>query len=439
MKNFIYQYNKYFDNKFILLTLLSILLFNSFFFNSFLIYHIEPMLNFWEERVYGDIDQTFKFYIENANIPKIFVFTDLKCGATNINGYCIWPGNYLGHIVLSTYFLPNDISNIDQFEFYFDLIIKTSYLLIVILYSLFILKRFNLTVLKIFIIFIALSPYLIAWASRHHEIVSIHLLLGIVGFLLGSKIIFDRRLIYIFIVFLISLFSALTKFDYFVILAGSSILPIIYYGLKINSKIKTIIKYCLLSFSISILGFLAALLFQSILISFFLKTYGVSNVELEFFNNSYIDWLISGRVSERTTILGIMHQLNLLIRNLSIPILSLSIFDLISVFPIFLFSLFYLIFNYEYFITQKKSNIPDELLLILCAIIQILFIYIGIYLNYGGLNHLQEEIIMYFSFLPLMIISLGIIYNNKKNFISDAMINSTISSLFLLSFHIYFN
>ena len=77
MKNFIYQYNKYFNNKFILITLLSILIFNSFF-NSFLIYHIEPMLNFWEERVYGDIDQTFKFYIENSNIPKIFVFTDLK-------------------------------------------------------------------------------------------------------------------------------------------------------------------------------------------------------------------------------------------------------------------------------------------------------------------------------------------------------------------------
>ena len=221
---------------------------------------------------------------------------------------------------------------------------------------------------------------------------SIHLLLGIFGFLSGRKILFDRHLIYLLIVFLISFFSALTKFDYFIILAGSSILPIIYYGLKINTKIKTIIKYCILSFSISILGFLAAILFQSILLSFFYKTYGVSNVELEFFNNSYIDWLFSGRVSERTTILGIMHQLNLLIRNLSIPILSLSIFDLISVFPLFLFSLFYLIFNYEYFITQKKLNIPDELLLILCAIIQILFIYIGIYLNYGGLNHLQEGV-----------------------------------------------
>ena len=388
-------------NKYILIFFLSnLLLINSFFFNSFFIKEIDEIFKYWNGNIYVNLDDHFLFLSILKNIPPYHVLTDIKCVSNyEIDAICLWPGNYQLQLVLASFFFDRDLSNIHNFLNYFTFSITIFYLIFLIFFGYFIIKKFGIIPYVFYNILIVFSPYLIAWSNRHHEIFLFHTLLSTFTFFLRKEFIKDYFHFYLLIIFVLSLIALLTKYDYyFFSITG---LMIAYYYQSFESFNRKFITRNILIIATVFISIISAFAYHSYIIEY-MSFFGLYSPEI--IDRSFIDWLINSRIDERTFIneYKFSDHINLFLRNISTPILSIfqvNLFNYVNIFTVCLL---------VHFFIDKSQKFKRVFYLVLVSFI---FLFIGQLFNYIGLNHPHENIIIFIPSFFLICIYISLIIN----------------------------
>lgn len=388
-------------NNYILIFLLSnLLLINSFFFNSFFIEEIDEIFKYWNSNIYVNLDDHFLFLSILKDTPPYHVLTDIKCVSTyEIDGICLWPGNYQLQLVVASLFFDRDLSNVHNFLNYFTISITVFYLIFFIFFGYFIIKKFGIIPYVFYNLLIVFSPYLIAWSNRHHEIFLFHTLLSTFTIFLSKEFLKNKFYYYLFIIFILSFIALLTKYDYyFFSITG---LVITYYYQSFKNFNKEFIKRNILILSIVFISIISAFAYHSYIIDY-MSSFGLFSPEI--IDRSFIDWLINSRIDERTFIneYKFSDYINLFLRNISTPILSIfqvNLFNYINIFTLCLILHFFI---------DKNQKFKKVFYLVLLSFI---FLFIGQLFNYIGLNHPHENIIIFIPSFFLICIYISLIIN----------------------------
>ena len=372
------------NNYIVIFFLSNIILINSFFFNSFFIEEVGKIFKYWNDNIYVNLDDHFLFISILKDIPSFHVLTDLKCIPNyEIEEICLWPGNYQLQLVVASLFFDREVSNLYNFLNYFTISITILYIIFFIYFGYFILKKFGITPYVFYNILIVFSPYLIAWSNRHHEIFLIHMILSTFTIFLNKEFIRKKFYLYLSIIFIVSFLALLTKYDYYFFSATGLLISYNYQFFKFFNK--DFFKKNILIITIMIISIISAFSYHSFIINY-MSTFGLFSPEI--IDRSFINWLIDSRINERTFVneFKISDYINLFLRNITTPIVSIfqvNLFNYINIFSITLLL---------HFLIDKNQKFKKSFYSVLLSFI---FLFIGQFFNYIGINHPHENIIIF--------------------------------------------